>query len=331
MQFGQLKRREFLSLLGGAATWPLAARAQQPRRVGVLMAGDPTDPENQNRTETLEAGLRDLGWISGRNLRIDYRWTHANAGSVRTQAAELVAAKSELIVATNTPALVAAQRATGSIPIVFNSVTDPVAQGFVASLARPGGNSTGFGHWQSTMGGKWLELLKETAPEVTHVSVVFNPDTATYAGLFLPTMEAAAHSLAVPLTVSPIHDSAGMERALASVASQPNGGLVLLPDAFTWAIRRQVVAQAARYRLPAIYQYGHIAREGGLMSYGISLFDVFRQTATYVDRILNGAKPADLPVQLPTKFELVINLKTAKALGLEVPPTLLARADEVIE
>jgi len=296
----------------------------------VLLAGDPTDPENQNRAEVLEAGLRDLGWISGRNLRIDYRWAHTNA-SVRTQAAELVAAKSELIVATNTSALVAAQRATGSIPIVFNSVTDPVAQGFVASLARPGGNSTGFGHWQSTMGGKWLELLKETAPEVTHVSVVFNPDTATYAGLFLPTMEAAAHSLAVPLTVSPIHDSAGIERAFASVASQPNGGLVLLPDAFTWAIRRQVVAQAARYRLPAIYQYGHIAREGGLMSYGISLFDVFRQTATYVDRILNGAKPADLPVQLPTKFELVINLKTAKALGLEVPPTLLARADEVIE
>jgi len=181
------------------------------------------------------------------------------------------------------------------------------------------------------MGGKWLELLKETAPEVTHVSVVFNPDTATYAGLFLPTMEAAAHSLAVPLTVSPIHDSAGIERAFASVASQPNGGLVLLPDAFTTAIRGQVVAQAARYRLPAIYQYGHTAREGGLMSYGISPFDVFRQTATYVDRILNGAKPADLPVQLPTKFELVINLKTATALGLTLPPTLLARADEVIE
>ena len=326
-------RREFIAGLGGAALWPLAARAQQPdrmRRIGVLMAGDPTDPENQNRTKALEAGLRDLGWISGLNLKIDYRWMLADASRFRTEAAELVAAKSELIVATNTSALVAAQRATDTIPIVFNSVTDPVAQGLVASLARPGGNSTGFGHWQSTMGGKWLELLKETAPEVTHVSVVFNPDTATYAGLFLPTMEAAAHSLAVPLTVSPIHDSAGMERALASVASQPNGGLVLLPD-LTWSIRGQVVALAARYRLPAIYQYGHIAREGGLMSYGISLFDVFRQTATYVDRILNGAKPADLPVQLPTKFELVINLKTAKALGLEVPPTLLARADEVIE
>ena len=327
-----IRRREFITLLGGAAaTWPLAARAEQPRRIGVLLAGDPADPENQNRTKALEAGLRDLGWISGRNLKIDYRWTHADAGSLRTQAAELVAAKSELIVATNTSALVAAQRATDTIPIVFNSVTDPVAQGFVASLARPGGNSTGFGHWQSTMGGKWLELLKETAPEVTHVSVVFNPDTATYAGLFLPTMEAAAHSLAVPLTVSPIHDSAGMERALASVASQPNGGLVLLPDAFTWSIRGQVVALAARYRLPAIYQYGHIAREGGLMSYGISLFDVFRQTATYVDRILNGAKPADLPVQLPTKFELAINLKTAKALGLQIPDRLLALADEVIE
>jgi putative tryptophan/tyrosine transport system substrate-binding protein len=327
----QIKRRDFITLCGGAAAlaWPLVARAQQPRRIGVLLAGDPTDPENQNRTKALEAGLRDLGWISGRNLKIDYRWT-ADASSLRTQAAELVAAKSELIVATNSSALVAAQRATGTIPIVFNSVTDPVAQGFVASLAQPGGNSTGFSHWQSTMGGKWLELLKETAPEVTHVSVVFNPDTATYAGLFLPTMEAAAHSLAA-LTVGPIHDSAGMERAFASVASQTNGGLVLLPDAFTWSIRRQVVALAARYRLPAIYQYGHIAREGGLMSYGIDPADVFRQTATYVDRILNGAKPADLPVQLPTKFELVINLKTAKALGLEVPPQLLARADEVIE
>ena len=330
MQFGQLKRREFLSLLGGAATWPLAARAQQPRRVGVLLAGDPTDPENQNRTKALEAGLRDLGWISGRNLKIDYRWT-ADANSLRTQAAELVAAKSELIVATNSSALVAAQRATGTIPIVFNSVTDPVAQGLVASLARPDGNSTGFSHWQSTMGGKWLELLKETTPEVTHVAVAFNPDTATYAGLFLPTMEAAAHSLAVALTVSPIHDSAETERAFASVASQPNGGLVLLPDPFTWSIRRQVVALALRYRLPAIYQYGHFAREGGLMSYGIDPFDVYRQTATYVDRILKGARPADLPVQLPTKFELVINLKTAKALGLTVPPTLLARADEVIE
>ena len=327
-----IRRREFITLLGGAAaTWPLAARAEQPRRIGVLLAGDPADPENQNRTKALEAGLRDLGWISGLNLKIDYRWMLADSSRFRTEAAELVAAKSELIVATNTSALVAAQRATDTIPIVFNSVTDPVAQGLVASLARPGGNSTGFGHWQSTMGGKWLELLKETAPEVTHVSVVFNPDTATYAGLFLPTMEAAAHSLAVPLTVSPIHDSAGMERALASVASQPNGGLVLLPDAFTWSIRGQVVALAARYRLPAIYQYGHIAREGGLMSYGIDLLDVFRHTATYVDRILNGAKPADLPVQLPTKFELAINLKTAKALGLQIPDRLLALADEVIE
>jgi putative ABC transport system substrate-binding protein len=323
-------RRTFIAGLGGAVAWPLVALGQEPRRVGVLLSGDPTDPENQSRTKALEAGLWDLGWISGRNLKIDYRWT-VDSGSLGAQAAELVAAKSELIVATNSSALVAAQRATDTIPIVFNSVTDPVAQGLVASLARPGGNSTGLSHWQSTMGGKWLELLKGTAPDVTHVSVMFNPDTVTYAGLFLPTMEAAAHSLAVMLTVSRIHDSVGMEGAFASVASQPNGGLVLLPDPFTWTIRRQVVALAARYRLPAIYQYGHIAREDGLMSYGIDLVDVFRQTATYVDRILKGEKPADLPVQIATKYELVINMKTARALGLDISPTLLARADEVIE
>ena len=327
----RMKRREFITLLGSAAAvWPLVARAQQPRRIGVLLIGDATDPELQNRSKALEAGLRDLGWIDGGNLRINYRWAPYTS-SVRTKAAELVAARPELIVATSTPALAAAQQATSTIPIVFNSVTDPVAQGFIASLARPGGNSTGFGHWQSAMGGKWLEVLKETAPELTHVAVVFNPDTAPYSGLFLPTMQAAAHSIAVTLTVSPIHDTAGMEHALAAVAAQPNGGLMLLPDVFTLAIRRQIVALAAHYRLPAIYQYGHIAREGGLVAYGIDPLDVYRRTATYVDRILNGAKPADLPVQLPTKFELVINLKTAKALALTAPPSFLLRADEVIE
>jgi len=227
-----MRRREFITLLGGAAAaWPLEAWAQQPRRIGVLLTGDATDPEIQNRNRALEAGLRDLGWIDGRNLMIDYRWALADASSLRIQAAELVSTTPELIVATNTAALAAAQKATGTIPIVFNSVTDPVAQGFIASLARPGGNSTGFGHWQSTMGGKWLEILKETAPQVTHVAVVFNPDTATYSGLFLPTMQAAAKSLAVTLTICPIRDTAGIERALAAVAAQPDGGLMLLPDA----------------------------------------------------------------------------------------------------
>ena len=327
-----IRRREFITLLGGAAAaWPLAAQAQQPRRIGVLLTGAATDPEIQSRNRALEAGLRDLGWIDGRNLMIDYRWALADASSLRIQAAELVSTTPELIVATNTAALAAAQKATGTIPIVFNSVTDPVAQGFIASLARPGGNSTGFGHWQSTMGGKWLEILKETAPQVTHVAVVFNPDTATYSGLFLPTMQAAAKSLAVTLTICPIRDTAGIERALAAVAAQPDGGLMLLPDAFTWTLRRQIVALAAHYRLPAIYQYGHIAREGGLVAYGIDPVDVYRRTATYVDRILNGTKPADLPVQLPTKFELVINLKTANALALTIPQSFLLRADEVIE
>jgi putative ABC transport system substrate-binding protein len=326
-----MRRREFILALGGAAAaWPLGARAQQPRRIGVLLNGDPTDPELQNRFKSLEAGLRDFGWIDGRNLKIDYRLARDTA-SLRTRAAALVAAQPELIVAITSPALAAAQQATGTIPIVFNLVTDPVAQGFVASLARPGGNSTGFGHWQPTMGGKWLEILKETAPELTHLAVVFNPDTATYSGLFLPTMQAAAQSISVTLAESRIHDTAEMERALASVATQPNGGLILLPDAFTWAIRKQIIALAAHYRLPAIYQYAHIAREGGLVAYGIDPLDVHRRTAIYVDRILNGAKPADLPVQFPTKFELAINLKTARALGLAVPLTLQQRADEVIE
>jgi putative tryptophan/tyrosine transport system substrate-binding protein len=325
-----MKRREFIAGLAGAAAWPVAATGQQPRRMGVLMIGDAADPELQKRGRALEAGLRDLGWIDGGNLRINYRWA-GDASSVKNQAAEVVATRPELIVATSTPALAAAQQATSTIPIVFNSVTDPVAQGFIASLGRPGGNSTGFGHWQSAMGGKWLEVLKETAPELTHVAVVFNPDTAPYSGLFLATMQAAAHLIAVTLTLSPIHDTAGMERALAAVAAQPNGGLVLLPDVFTQSIRRQIVALAAHYRLPAIYQYGHVVREGGLVAYGIDPLDVFRRTAAYVDRILNGAKPADLPVQLPTKFELVINLKTAKALALTVPQSLLLRADEVIE
>jgi putative tryptophan/tyrosine transport system substrate-binding protein len=325
-----MKRREFIAGLAGAAAWPVAATGQQPRRMGVLMIGDAADPELQKRGRALEAGLRDLGWIDGGNLRINYRWA-GDASSVKNQAAEVVATRPELIVATSTPALAAAQQATSTIPIVFNSVTDPVAQGFIASLGRPGGNSTGFAHWQPAMGGKWLEVLKETAPELTHVAVVFNPDTAPYSGLFLATMQAAAHLIAVTLTLSPIHDTAGMERALAAVAAQPNGGLVLLPDVFTQSIRRQIVALAAHYRLPAIYQYGHVVREGGLVAYGIDPLDVFRRTAAYVDRILNGAKPADLPVQLPTKFELVINLKTAKALALTVPQSLLLRADEVIE
>jgi putative tryptophan/tyrosine transport system substrate-binding protein len=325
-----MKRREFIAGLAGVAAWPVAATGQQPRRMGVLMIGDAADPELQKRGRALEAGLRDLGWIDGGNLRINYRWA-GDASSVKNQAAEVVATRPELIVATSTPALAAAQQATSTIPIVFNSVTDPVAQGFIASLGRPGGNSTGFAHWQPAMGGKWLEVLKETAPELTHVAVVFNPDTAPYSGLFLPTMQAAAHLIAVTLTLSPIHDTAGMERALAAVAAQPNGGLVLLPDVFTQSIRRQIVALAAHYRLPAIYQYGHVVREGGLVAYGIDPLDVFRRTAAYVDRILNGAKPADLPVQLPTKFELVINLKTAKALALTVPQSLLLRADEVIE
>jgi putative ABC transport system substrate-binding protein len=330
-----LKRRDFITLLGGAAAWPLAARGQQAaqmRRIGVLTPWDENkDSEARTLLSAFRQGLAQLGWIEGRNLKIDYRFVPSDASGIRTLATDLVASKPELILVNTTPALAAAQGATGTIPIVFNMVTDPVAQGFVASLARPGGNITGLGHWESTMGAKWLELLMETAPQVKRVAVVFNPVTATYSRLFLPTMEAAAASLAVTLIINQVHDMAETERALAAVAAQPNGALMMLPDTFATHNRERIIALAARHRLPAVYQYRLFAIQGGLASYGIDPTDVFRRTATYVDRILNGAKPANLPVQLPTKYELVINLRTAKALGLEIPPTLLARADEVIE
>jgi putative ABC transport system substrate-binding protein len=339
MTHSPMQRREFIILVGGAAAmssglWPLAARAQQAgpmRHIGVLMGFEESDSEGRTNFKAFLDELRKLGWTEGRNLKIDTRWAHGDASDFRTQAAELVAARPELLVANATPPLATLRAQTRTIPIVFNSVTDPVAQGFVASLARPGGNITGFGHWESTMGGKWLELLKETAPHVKHVAVVFNPVTAPYFGLFLPTMEAAARSLAVTLTVSQVHDMAETERAFAAVAAQPDGGLMMLPDAFTANNRTQIIALAARYRLPAVYQYRYFTADGGLVSYGIDRVDVFRQTATYVDRILKGTKPADLPVQLPTKFELVVNLKTAKALGLTISESFLLRADEVIE
>jgi putative tryptophan/tyrosine transport system substrate-binding protein len=329
-----MRRRTFIAGLGSAAAWPLAAWAQQTRSVrhiGMLLYSEPDDPAMQVRIQALEARLRELGWVEGHNVKIDYRWVQGDPAGLRERAVELVATKPDLIFTQATPGLAAAQHATGTIPIVFNSVTDPVAQGFVASLARPGGNSTGLGHWESAMGGKWLELLKEIASRVEHVTVMFNPMTVPYFKLFLPSMETAARSLNVTLTESRVHEAAEIEHALSVVAARPISGLIMLPDAFTWQYRARVIELAARYRMPVMYQYGHIAREGGLVSYGIDPEDVYRRTATYVDRILNGAKPADLPVQLPTKFELVINLKTAKALGLTIPETLLATADEVIQ
>ena len=330
-----MRRRDFITLLGSAAaSWPLATRAQQSdrvRRIGVLMAYTESDPEGQSRSRAFEQALKELGWADGGNLRIDYRWPGEDVDQIRTFANDLVRMAPDAILAGATPAVIALQRATRSIPIVFAGVTDPVGQGIVESLAHPGGNLTGFANFEFSLGGKWLELLKEIAPQVTRVGIMFNPETAPASSSYLRSVEAVAPSFAIQLTAMPIRDEADMERVMASLAREPLGGLLVLPDIFTISHRKPTIALAARHRLPAIYSLAFFARDGGLVSYGIDTINEYRRAALYVDRILKGAKPADLPVQAPTKFELVINLKTAKALGLTISPSLLARADEVIE
>jgi putative tryptophan/tyrosine transport system substrate-binding protein len=330
-----MSRRQFLRLLGGgAAAWPLAARAQQGervRRIGVLMNMPADDPEGQQRAKAFETGLQELGWIRGRNLEIVYRWAPHDT-NLRTQASELVAAQPDLILGNTTPALTALQQETRTIPIVFVQVIDPVAQGFVASLAHPGGNITGFSAYElSGIGGKWLGLLKEVAPRVVRVGLLFNPNTAPYAHYFLRSFEAAASSFAVEAIPTPVHGTSELERAVAAFAVEPNAGLIAMPDVFTTVHRDLIISLAARHRLPALYTLRLFAVNGGLVSYGIEPTDVLRQAATYVDRILKGAKPAELPIQLPTKYTLVVNLKTATALGLTIPESFLQRADEVIE
>ena len=325
------RRRDFITLLGGAAAWPLAARAQQPermRRVGVLMGY----PEAQSEFASFMDELRKLGWVDGRNLRIDTRWgIPADPDSMHRFARELVALQPDLILSQSTPATAALLQETRIIPIVFAIVADPVGSGFVASLARPGGNATGFVVTESSLGGKWLELLREIAPRVTRVAALFNPAMAPYAEYWLDSFKAAAASFAVEAIRAPIHDSSELESIIAAQAREPNSGLFVLPDAFTFAYRVEIVSLAARYRLPAVYAFRFFTALGGLLSYGNDLNDNFRRAGTYADRILKGEKPSELPVQAPVKFQLVINLKTAKALGIDVPPTLLARADEVIE
>jgi putative ABC transport system substrate-binding protein len=329
-----MRRREFITLLGGAVAWPIATRAEQRdrmRRIGVLVGSTVNDPQVQAGVAAFTKALQELGWADGRNIQVDYRGGAGDADKYQTLARELVAAKPDLILAGSTPALAALRQETRALPIVFMQVTDPVAQGFVASLDRPDGNITGLSHWEGSMGGKWLELLKEVAPRVARVALVFNPKTAPYFGLFLPSMEAAASSFALNVTATPVHDVLEIENAFTTVGREPDGGLVVMSDAFTTAHRRRIIELAAELGLPAIYSFRYFASDGGLMSYGVDGTDIWRRSALYVDRILKGAKPTELPIQFPTKFELVINLKTAKALGLEVPPTLLARADEVIE
>jgi putative ABC transport system substrate-binding protein len=329
-----MKRREFIALLGGAAAaWPIAVRAQQAarvRRIGLLM-GMTDDREGQARVTTLKQGLQELGWTDGRNIQVETRFAGADAGRIRTHVAELVALAPDVIVGQTTPVIRALRQATSSIPIVMAAINDPVDQGFVSSLAHPGGNITGFTFVDFQMVGKWLEILKEAAPGVSRAALMFNPDTSPHYYVYLRSFEAEPRSIAVEVTAAPVRNTAEIEEAFAKLGREPGGGLILPPDAFTFVHHPLFIRLAQQHRLPAVYSTRAYVAQGALMSYGPNPYDNFRRSASYVDRILRGAKPADLPVQQPTKFELAINLKTAKALGLNVPPTLLARADEVIE
>jgi putative ABC transport system substrate-binding protein len=329
-----VRRREFISLLAGAAAaWPLAAHAQQPdrmRRIGVLMSLTADDPEGQVRLTAFLQGLQQLGWTDGRNVRIDTRWGAGDADRSRRYAAELVALAPDVILASGTSTMGPLLRATRTVPIVFTQVTDPVVAGFVDSLARPGGNATGFTLSEYGISGKWLELLKEIAPRVTRAAVLRDPEMAAGSGQ-LGAIQSVAPSFGVELSPVNVRDAPEIERALAAFARGSNGGLIVSASGLAIVHRDLIMTLAARHRLPAVYFARYFVTGGGLISYGSDNIDPHRRAAGYVDRILKGEKPADLPVQAPTKFELVVNLKTAKALGLEVPTTLLARADEVIE
>jgi putative ABC transport system substrate-binding protein len=314
-----MRRREFITLLGGAAMpWPLAARAQQPermRRIGVLM-GVADDREGQARVTALKQGLQELGWTDGRNIQIETRFGGADAARIRAHAAELVALAPEVIVGQTTPVIRALRQATSSIPIIMAAVNDPVDQGTFIDFE---------------MVGKWLEMLKEAAPGVSRAVLMFNPDTSPHYYVYLRSFEALPRSIAVEVTAAPVRDTAEAEETIAKLGREPGGGLIVPPDAFTIVHDRLLVRVTQQHRVPAVYSYRISVAQGGLMSYGPDPFDNFRRSASYVDRIFKGAKPADLPVQQPTKFELIINLKTAKSLGIDISPTLLARADEVIE
>jgi ABC-type uncharacterized transport system substrate-binding protein len=329
-----LRRRQFITLLGGAAVaWPLAASGQQAdrvRRVSVLMNLTADDPEASTRVTALAQGLQQLGWTDGRNVRIDYRWGAADADRSRKYAAELVTLAPDVILASGTPAAAALQQATRTVPIVFVNAVDPVGAGLVDSLAQPGGNATGFILFEYGISAKWLELLREIAPQLKRAAVLRQPDIASGIGQ-LAVIQAAAPSFGVEVRPVGVRDAEEIERAVTAFARSPNGGLIVAASTLAGVHRKLIIALAARHRLPAVYSLRYYATDGGLISYGPNSIDPFRRAADYVDRILRGEKPADLPVQAPTKYELVINLKTAKALGLEMPPTLLARADEVIE
>ena len=330
-----MQRREFITFLGGAAAaWPLGVRAQQPRRmrlIGVLMGYAESNPAGQSLISAFRGALTKLGWTEGKNLQIELRWGAGDLDRINTFAKELVDLRPDAIVGQATAVTGALARETRNIPIVFAIVADPITSGFAASLAHPGGNITGFTVDNSALGGKWIELLKEIAPRTVRVGLLFNPATSAPLQLYMPSIEAAVSSFAVQASAAPVHTKDEIEVVVAAQGRDRDGGLIVLPDTFNAENRELIIALAARYGVPATYYSDNYARSGGLISYGPDFADQFRQAAEYINRILKGAKPADLPVQAPTKFGLVINLKTAKALGLTVSPTLLARADEVIE
>jgi putative tryptophan/tyrosine transport system substrate-binding protein len=336
-----MRRREFVAGLSGALASPLAGRAQQAdrvRRIGVLMP-DENDPVAKTIVSAVTQALADLGWTDGRNLRMDLRWGGGDTNRIRALARELVGLQPDIILTNGTPATIAFQGETRTIPIVFVNVGDPVAGGIVASLNRPGGNITGFAIFETSLGGKWIELLSEIAPGLKRAAMMINPDTVVASGpghkfasnLYMPSLETAARSLKVVPIMAPVHSDPEIETAIIALGSEPGGGLVVMPDTFMLVHRASIISAAAQNNVPAVYPLSEIARDGGLLSYGVDRVDSLRRAATYVDRILRGAKPSELPVQLPTKFYMVVNLKTAKALGLTVPQSILLRADEVIE
>jgi putative ABC transport system substrate-binding protein len=331
-----MRRRDFIAGLGGAVAWPLVARTQQPdrmRRIGVLMNGAATETEYQSYLAAFIQGLHQLGWTEGQNIHFDVRWSAGDAGLARIYAAQLIGLLPDVVFAASTTNLTAIQQATSTMPVVFVQISDPVAQGFVASLRQPGGNLTGFSAFEFSIGGKWLDLLKQVAPSLTRVAVMFNPDTSPQSKFFMHAVEAAAPSLGVQAIAMPVRVAADFEPALETFARQPNGGLIVPTDGFMRLHQSPILDLAACHRLPSIGAEEHFSKDGGLMEYAISINMVsqFRQAATYVDSILKGSKPGELPVQAPIKYRLAINLKTAKALGIDVPPTLLALADEVFE
>jgi putative ABC transport system substrate-binding protein len=328
-----IARRAFIAGLGGAAAWPVAARAQQGdrvRRIGLLMGGDENDPETKPRISVVTQTLAGLGWTNGRNVRMDLRWVGGDISRIGALVQELVGLQPDIILASTTPVIIALQQETQTIPIVFANVGDPVASGIVARLDRPGGNITGFAILEASLGGKWVELLSEITPGLKRAAIMFNPDIAPVS-TYMPSVEAAARSLKIVPTIVPVHSDVEIETAMIDFVREPAGGLVVMPDQWTLVHRVPIVLAAARNNVPAVYSVSDFARVGGLLSYGVDGVDPWRGAATYVDRILRGAKPGDLPVQFPTKFEMILNLKTAKALGLAIPPSIMLRADEVIE